>query len=81
MFRAEGVTVDEKNKSCLADLSIPGAAVKLVCPLTAILDSGSGISTISESIVTELQAAVLDIQIVEPMTDHQYVKKAMVTWC
>ena len=39
-FRAEGVTVDEKNKSCLADLSIPGAAVKLVCPSDCDLGLG-----------------------------------------
>ena len=43
-FWAEGVAVNEKEKYCFADLSIPGAAVKLVYPVTAILDSGSGIS-------------------------------------
>ena len=65
------MAVDEKEKCCLADLYVPGAAVKSVCPVTAILDSGSGISTMSES-----GAAVPDVQIVGPMTDDQYVKMA-----
>ena len=47
-----------------------------VCPVTAILDSGSGISTISESVAAKLQAADLNVQIVGPMTDDQYVKMA-----
>ena len=75
-FRAEGVAVDEKEKDCLADLSVPGAAVKSVCPVTAILDSGSGISTKSESAAAKLQAAVPDVQIVGPMTDDQFLKMA-----
>ena len=57
-------------------LSIPGAAVESVCPVMAILDTGSGISTMSESVVEKLQAAVPDVQIVGPMTDDQYVKMA-----
>ena len=73
-FRSEGVAVDEKNKYCLADLSVPGAAVRSVCPVTAILDSGSGISTMSESVAAKLQTIVPDVQIVGPMTDDQYVK-------
>ena len=73
-FRAEGVADDEKGKCCLADLPVPGAAVKSVCPVTAILDSESGISVMSESVAAKLQAAVPDVQIVGPMTDDQYVK-------
>ena len=73
-FRAEGVAIDEKEKCCLANLSVPGAAVKSVCPVTAILDSGSGISTMSESVAAKLQAAVSDVQIAGPMADDQYVK-------
>ena len=42
-FRAEGMAVDEKEKCCLADLFVAGAAVKSVGPVTEILDSGSGI--------------------------------------
>ena len=58
----------------LADLYIPGAAAKSVCAVTAILDSGSGISTMSESVAAKLQAAVPDVQNVGPMTYDQYVK-------
>ena len=75
-FRAEGMAVDEKEKGSLANLSVPGTAVKSVCPVTAILDSGSGISTMSESVGAKLQPAVPDVQIVGPMTDDQYVKMA-----
>ena len=70
------MAVDGKDKCCLADLSAPGAAVKSVCPVTAILDSGSGISTMSGSVAAKLQAAVPDVQIVGPMIDDQYVKMA-----
>ena len=50
-FRAECVSVDEKEKCCFDDLSVPGAAVKSVCPVTMILDSESGISTMPESVM------------------------------
>ena len=72
-FRAEGVAIDEKKKCCLADLSVPGAGVKSMCPVTAILDSGFGISTILESVDVKLQTIVPDVQIVGPLTDDQYV--------
>ena len=75
-FWAESVAVDEKEKFCLADLSVPRAAVKPVCPVTAILDSGSGILSTSESVAAKLQAAVPDVQTVGSMTDDQYVKMA-----
>ena len=75
-FRAEVVAVDEKEKCCLADLFVPGASVESVCPATAVLDSRSGISTMSESMVAKMQGAVPDVQIVGPMTDDQYVKMA-----
>ena len=64
-FRAESVAVDKKEKCCLADLSVPGAILKSVFPVTAILDSGSDISTMLESAAEKLQAAVPDVQIVE----------------
>ena len=73
-FRAEGVADEENKRCCLADSSVRGAAVDSVCPVTAILDLGSGISTISESVAAKLQAAVPDVQIVGPMTNGQYVK-------
>ena len=56
------MAVDEKEKS--------------VCPMTVILALGSGILTMSESVATKLQAAVPDVQIVEPVTDDQYLKIA-----
>ena len=51
------MAVDEKEKCCLANLSVPGAAVESVCPVTAILNSGYGISTMLESVTAKLQAA------------------------
>ena len=68
-FRAEGVAVDEKYESCLVDLSLPGADVESVSPMTAMLNSRSGISTMSESVAAKLPAAVPDVQIVGPTTD------------
>ena len=68
-FGAEGVTVDVKKKCCSADLFVVRAAVKSVCPVTAILDSGFDISNMSESVAAKLQAATPDVQIVRPMTD------------
>ena len=73
-FPGEGVAADKKEKCFLTNLSVPGAAVKLVCPVTVILDPEPGISTISESVASKRQAAVLDVQIMKPMTDGQYVK-------
>ena len=75
-FWAEGVAVDEKENCCLVNLSVPRVAVKLVCSMTAILDSGSGISTMPESVAAKLQAAVPDAMIVGPMTYDQYVEMA-----
>ena len=74
-FRAEGVANDEKDKCSLANLAVSRDTVKSVCPVTVILDSGSGISTMSESVATKLQAAVPDVQIVG-LTDDQYVNMA-----
>ena len=74
-FRTKGVlTVDVKEKCCLADLSVPGAAVKSMGLVTAILDSTPCISTMSESVAAKLQAAVPDVEIVGPMTNNQCVK-------
>ena len=75
-FRAEGVAVDEKEKCCLAELSVPGAAVKSVWPVTAILNSGSSFSNMSESVAAKFQAAVPAVPIVGPMIDDQYIKMA-----
>ena len=70
-FRAEGLDVGEKDNGCLADSSVSAATVESLCPMTAILDSGSGMSTMSETVAAILQAAVPDVQIVGPM----------VNWC
>ena len=40
------------------------------------LGLGIGISTTSESVAANSQAAVPDVQIVGPMTDNQYVEMA-----
>ena len=45
-------------------------------PGTANLDSGSGISTMPESVAAKLQAAVPDVQTVGVMSDDQYVNMA-----
>ena len=55
------MAVDDKNKYYFADLSVPGAAVESVCLVTMILDSGSGISTMSKSLAEKLQVAVSDV--------------------
>ena len=68
--------VGEKMKCCLADLSVPEATIKSVCPVTTILDSGSGISTVSEGVAVKLQVTVPVVQIVGPMNDDQYMKMA-----
>ena len=60
----------------MADLSVPGAEITSACRMTAILDSGSGISTMSENVAAKLQATVSDVQIVGPMTNAQYAKMA-----
>ena len=75
------MSVDEKERCCLADLSFPRAAVESVCPVSAILDSRSGILTMSESVAAKLQAAVPDIQIVGPMTDDLMLIRPMLSWC
>ena len=54
-FRTEGAAVHDKEKCCLADLSIPGAVVESACPVKAIVDSGSGILTISKSVAAKLR--------------------------
>ena len=73
-FWAERLAIDEKENYCLADLSVSRATVKLACPVTAIFDSVSGISTMSESVAAKLLAAVPDVQIVGLETDDQYVE-------
>ena len=49
------MAIDEKEECCLNDLSVPGAAVKSMYQVTAIWDSGPGISTMSESVAAMFQ--------------------------
>ena len=49
-FSAEGVAVDEREKWCQASLSVPGAADMTAVADVVILDSGSGIMTMSVGI-------------------------------
>ena len=66
-FSAEGVAVDEREKWCQASLSVPGAAVMAAVDAVAVLDSGSGITTMSAGIANKLQAAFPDVQVVGGM--------------
>ena len=44
-FLLRGLVADNKNRWCLADLSVPSGGAKGVCPVTTIVDSGAGITT------------------------------------
>ena len=66
-FSAEGVAVDERRKWCHVSLSVPGAADMTAVDAVAILDSGSGITTMSAGIANKLQAAFPDVQVVKGM--------------
>ena len=74
-FGAEGVAVDEREKWCQASLSFPGAADTAV-DAVAILDSGSGITTMSVGITHKLQAAFSDVQVVGGMSHPGKLKVA-----
>ena len=63
-FGAEGVAVDERKKWCQASLSVPEAADMTAVDAVAILDSGSGITTMSVRIANKLQAAFPDTRVV-----------------
>ena len=63
-FDAEGAAVDKREKWCQASLSVPGAADVTTVDAVAILDSGSGITTMSVGIANKLQAAFPDVQVV-----------------
>ena len=63
------MTVDEEKKCYSVILSVSRAAVKSMCPVMTILDSGAGISTMSESVAAKFQATAPNVQIVGPMTD------------
>ena len=70
------MAVDEKEKCCLADLSVPGAAIKSMCPVTALLESGLVSRTSWKVWQEKLQVTAPDVHIVGPMTDGRYVEMA-----
>ena len=63
-FDAEDVAVDERENWCQASSSLPGAADLTVVDAVAILDSGSGITTMCVGIANKLQKAIPDVQVV-----------------
>ena len=67
-FDAEGAAVDKREKWCQASLSVPGAADVTTVDAVAILDSGSGITTMSVGIANKLQAAFPDVRVVRGMS-------------
>ena len=67
-FRDEGIAVDEEEKWCRVSLSVPGAKDMTAVDAVAILDSGSGITTMSAGIANKLQAAFPDVPVVRGMT-------------
>ena len=75
-FSAEGVAVDERERWCQVSLSVPGAADMTAVNAVAILDSGSGITTMSAGITTKLQAAFPDVQVVGGMAHRGKLKVA-----
>ena len=75
-FSANGVAVDECEKWCQASLSVPGVAVLAAVGAVAMLDSGSGITTISAGIANKLQAAFPDVQVVGGMAHPGTLKVA-----
>ena len=75
-FGAEGLAVDEREKWCQVSLSVPGAADMTVNDAVAILESGSGITTMSVGITNKLQAAVPHVQVVGGMLHPGNLKVA-----
>jgi len=68
-FRAEGVAVDDEEKWCRVSLSVPvGDPAEMVAvDAVAVLDSGSGLTTMTAGIARKLQAAYPRVQIVGGM--------------
>lgn len=52
----KGVAMNEQERWYLADSSVSGAQVMTVCPVTAILDSGTDLTTILADVAMELRA-------------------------
>ena len=75
-LEAEGLDVSMRDKWCLADLSVPGEVIQTVCPVKAILDTGSGVTTVSEEVIEKLQCAFPDVSIISPLESSQQVRVA-----
>ena len=75
-FGSEGVAVDEREKWCQVSWSAPGAAVMAAVDAVAILDSGSGITTMPTGIANKLQAAFPDVPVVGGMAHPGKLKVA-----
>ena len=76
-FSAEGVAVDEQEKWCRVSLSVPAGERDMVAvDAVAILDTGSGVSTMSAGIARKLQEAYPGVQIVRGMQQGGKVKLA-----
>ena len=67
-FDAKGVTVDEREKWCQVRLSVRRAADTKAVDAVVILDSGSGITTMSLGIANKLQVSFCDAQTVRGMS-------------
>ena len=75
-FSAEGVAVDEREKWCQVSLSVPGAADMTAVDAVAILDSGSGVTTMSAGIANKLQAAFPGVRVLGGMAHPEKLKMA-----
>lgn len=68
--------IDSKQRCCLADSSAPGSAANNVCPATAVLDSGAGITIMSGKVEAKLRAVLPTTQVVTSMARGHPVKVA-----
>lgn len=46
-----GIAADDKESSCLIDVSIPDAQTPSVCPVVGMLDSGAGVTALSAGVL------------------------------
>lgn len=67
----EEIAADDRGKWCLAEMSAPEAKITIACTVTAILDTTSGLGTISSRVANLLQTKFPDVKMVAPMEDLQ----------
>lgn len=75
-FAAAGIAVDNEEKWCRASLSVPGATDMVAVDAVAVLDSGSGLSTMSVGIARKLQQSYPRVQLVGGMQTPGKLKVA-----